>query len=313
MLRFVARRLGSGIVLVAVIPSLAFALMYASGTNVARQILGLTATQEQVAAKAAELGLDRPLWEQFTRWAGRALHGDLGRSWFTGEPVAGAIATRLPVTLTLVILTTLVAAVLAVVLGVLAATRRGWIDAAVQVLAIAGFAIPSFWLALVLVSRFAIETPIFPATGFTPFSQSPRAWALSIALPVIALSVGAVAGAAQQVRGAVIDVLEMDYVRTLRSRGLSSPLVLFRHVLRNAAGPGLAVLALQFVGMLGGAVAIERIFALPGVGQMAVASTVSGDVPMVMGVVIATTVVVVVVNLAIDVATGLLNPKARVS
>jgi peptide/nickel transport system permease protein len=313
MLRFILRRLGSGLVLVLVIPSLAFALMHASGTNVARQILGLTATQEQVDAKAAELGLDQPLAEQFLRWAQAALRGDLGRSWFNGEPVSSAVTSRLPVTLTLVLGTTLIAAVLAVVLGVLAATRRGWIDGLVQVVAIAAFAIPSFWLALVLVSVFAVNMSIFPATGFTPFEASPTEWARSITLPIIALSLGAIASIAQQVRGAVIDVLGMDFVRTLRSRGLPQRVVLFRHVLRNAAGPGLSVLAVQFVGLLGGAVIVERIFALPGIGQLAVSSTVSGDVPMVMGVVIATTVVVVLVNLVIDLAAGLLNPKVRLS
>jgi peptide/nickel transport system permease protein len=313
MTQFILRRLASGLVLILVIPSLAFALMFASGTNVARQILGLTATQEQVADKAAELGVDRPLLSQFVRWGGDAIQGDLGRSWFTGEPVASAVANRLPVTLTLVIGTTLVAAALAVVLGVLAATRRGWIDGLVQVLAIVGFAIPSFWLALVLVSTFAVQAQVFPATGFTPFDVSPTEWARSITLPIAALAVGAVASIAQQVRGAVIDVLAMDYVRTLRSRGMPQRVVLFRHVLRNAAGPGLSVLALQFVGLLGGAVIVERIFTLPGIGQLAVSSTVSGDIPMVMGVVIATTVVVVLVNLVIDLVTGLLNPKVRLA
>lgn len=313
MLMFVIRRVGAGLVLLAVIPSIAFALMYASGANVARQILGLSAAQAQVDAKTAELGLDQPLFSQYATWVGNAGQGDLGRSWFSGEPVMSAIENRLPVTLSLVVGTTVVATIVAVLLGVLAATRRGWIDGLVQVLAIIGFAAPAFWVGLVLVSQFAVKSSVFPATGYTSFSTSPTGWLHSLALPLTALSIGAVASIAQQVRGAVIDVLAMDYVRTLRSRGLAPRVVLFQHVLRNAAGPGLAVLALQFVGLLGGAVIVERVFALPGIGQLAVTATLTGDIPMVMGVVIATTFIVVIVNFAIDVVAGLLNPKARLS
>lgn len=313
MLGFILRRLLSGVVLVAVISALAFALLFAGGGDIARRILGQNATPELVAQKAAELGLDRPLYIQYGDWLVNALQGNFGRSWFNGGLVAEGVSTRLTVTLSIVIGATIISAILAVVLGVLAARRGGAIDAAVQFLSVIGFAIPSFLIALVLVIVFAINLHIFKATGYVPITTSFGGWVTSVTLPVIALSVGAIATVAQQVRGSVIDALSRDYVRTLRSRGLGMNRVVYKHVLRNAGGPALAVLAVQFVGMLGGAVVIEQVFALPGIGQMAVQATTSGDIPVVMGVVIVTAILVVIVNLLIDLAQAALNPKVRLS
>jgi peptide/nickel transport system permease protein len=199
-----------------------------------------------------------------------------------------------------------------VILGVNAATRGGVADRVVQVLSVLGFAIPGFLVALGLVTLFAIKTHVFKPTGYVAFSDSPTQWLSSITLPVIALSLGSIAGVAAQIRGSVMDALRQDYVRTLRSRGLSETRVVYKHVLRNAAGPALSVLAVQFVGLLGGAVIVEQIFAIPGLGQVAVGATSQGDIPLVMGLVIATAVIVVVLNLAVDLLQGWLNPKVRV-
>ena len=313
MLTFLAKRILSGLVLIALIPSLAFVLMRAGSSDVARQILGQTASEEQVAARAAALGLDRPLVSQYLDWAGRALRGDLGVSWFTNEPVAQAMATRVPATLSLVIVTTIIAAVIAVALGLAAAYYKGWLDRVLQVLSIAGFALPGFWLALMLVVWLAIDNPIFPATGYASISEGVGAWARSITLPVTALAVGAVTATAQQVRGAVRDVLQQDWVRTLRARGISRGSLIFKHVLRSAGVAGLTVLGLQFIGLLGGAVFVERVFAIPGMGQVLVTSTAQGDLPLVLGVVLVTTLIVVIVNLVIDLGVGFFNPKARLS
>lgn len=313
MLTFLAKRILSGLVLIALIPSLAFVLMRAGSSDVARQILGQTASEEQVAARAAALGLDRPLVSQYLDWAGRALRGDLGVSWFTNEPVAQAMATRVPATLSLVIVTTIIAAVIAVALGLAAAYYKGWLDRVLQVLSIAGFALPGFWLALMLVVWLAIDNPIFPATGYASISDGVGAWARSITLPVTALAVGAVTATAQQVRGAVRDVLQQDWVRTLRARGISRGSLIFKHVLRSAGVAGLTVLGLQFIGLLGGAVFVERVFAIPGMGQVLVTSTAQGDLPLVLGVVLVTTLIVVIVNLVIDLGVGFFNPKARLS
>lgn len=310
---FILKRLGAGAVLLVVIPTLAFLLMSASAGDVARNILGPSASAEQVARLNTELGRDDPLLVQYGHWAMHALGGDLGSSWYTSEPVTGAVMQRLPVTISLVLGTTVLAAVLAVAAGVAAAVYRGWIDRAVQVVAILGFALPGFWVALMLALVFAVRLGWFPATGYVPFGVSPAGWVESLVLPMASLAVGAVASAAQQIRGAVIDTLRQDWVRTLRSRGLSSRRVLFVHVLRNASVSGLTVMALQFVGMLGGAVFVERIYALPGIGQVLSTSTAQGDIPLVLGVLLATTAIVVLVNLLIDLSVAFLNPKARLS
>lgn len=313
MLRFVLRRLASGVVLIVVITAATFLLLHASGGNIARRILGQEATEDTVVQKTHELGLDRSVASQFGDWLSHAIHGDFGASWFTSQPVSEAITSRLQVTLELVIGATIVSGVVAVTLGVLAATRRGWVDRLVQLLAVLGFAIPNFLVALALVTVFAIQLKVFTPTGYTPLSDDPAAWLSTVTLPIIALSIGSIAGVAQQIRGSMIDALDRDYVRTLRSRGLPEWRVVYKHVLRNAGGPGLAMLAVQFVGLLGGAVIIEQIFAIPGLGQVSVGATSQGDVPLVMGLVLATAVVVVAVNLVVDLLQGFLNPKVRLS
>lgn len=313
MLGFILRRLVSGVVLIFVISVIAYSLLYLGGGDIARRILGQNATQEQVAAKAAELGLDKPLLEQYGGWLSQAVTGDLGRSWFSGQLVTVGVSSRLAVTLSIVIGAVLIAAVVAVTLGVLAAVRGGVIDRIVQFISVLGFAIPGFLIALGLVLVFAINLKLFKATGYVPITESFAGWLASVTLPVAALAIGAIASVTQQVRGSVTDALNRDYVRTLRSRGLGSNRVVYKHVLRNAGGPALAVLAVQFVGLVGGAVIVEQVFALPGLGQLAVQSTTNGDIPNVMGLVLATAVIVVVVNLLIDLAQAALNPKVRLS
>jgi peptide/nickel transport system permease protein len=313
MFGFILRRLASGVVLLFVISVIAYALLYVGGGNIARRILGQSATAETVAQKTTELGLDRPLIVQYVDWLSGALTGDLGTSWFTGQPVTDGISSRLAVTLSIVIGATILTAIVSVILGVWAAVRGGWVDKLVQAISILGFAIPGFLIALGLVTLFALNLKLFKPTGYVPFGVSPTEWLASVTLPIIALAIGCIAGVAQQVRGSVVDALHRDYVRTLRSRGLSYNRVVFKHVLRNAGGPALAVLAVQFVGLLGGAVIVEQIFAIPGLGQVAVIATNQGDIPMVMGLVVAVAVIVVVINLAIDLLQGWLNPKVRLA
>lgn len=312
MLSFILRRLGRGVVMVAVIATITFLLAFSSTGNVARNLLGESATAEQLAAKEAELGLDRPLVDQFLDWASWALRGDFGFSWFTNEPVANAIANRLPVTLSMVVSAVILTALISVLLGVAAAVKGGWIDRVIQVISVVGFALPNYWVALVAVATLSVALGLLPATGYVRFPDSPAGWAMALILPVGSLVLGGIASAAQQVRGAVIDVLRQDFVRTLRARGLSRNTVLFRHTLRNAATPALMVLSLQFIALLGGAVVIERVFAIPGLGQLTVDAALRGDIPVLMGIVVSLVIMVVVVNLVIDVASGWVNPKVRV-
>ncbi|MGC5221754.1 ABC transporter permease [Micromonospora sp. DT81.3] len=289
-----------------------FCITFSDGIGIARSVLGLSASDEQVAAKAAELGLDRPLIVQYLDWLSGLVTGDLGASFLTGQSVTEALSTRVPVTLSLIILTMIFTTVISVVLGVTSALYGGWIDRALQFISVLGAAIPGYILGIGLIFAFAIAIPYFPATGYIRATDSVQGWLWSLTLPVLALLVGAIANAAAQFRGSMLDALSQDYVRTLRSRGIPESQLLFRHVLRNAGGPGLVVLSLTTLGLFGGALFIEAIFALPGVGLLSVSAALAGDVPMVMGVVVVVIVLVLVVNLLADVLGSLLNPKARI-
>lgn len=313
MIHYILRKLGSGLVLLAAIAAVTFGLLSISARNVARSLLGNDATPAQVAAKEIELGLDRPVVVRFVDWVVRAVQGDLGYSWFSSQTVADSLAVRVPVTLSIVIAVTLVTAILSFAIGLAAGVWRGPLDRVVQILAVVGYALPGFIIALFLVTLFAVQLGWFPATGYTPPAVSPSAWLLSITLPVAALSIGAISATAQQVRSATIEVLRQDFVRTLRARGIPEWRIILEHVVRNASAPALTVLALQFVGLLGGAVVTEQIFAIPGLGSIAVTSTSQGDVPLVMGLVMVTVLFVIVINLLVDIAVGWLNPKARVA
>lgn len=313
MLRFTIRRLVSGVILLFVISSLAYLLLYLGAGDVGRRILGPQASAETVALKNEQLGVDQPLLTRYLDWLGHAVTGDFGTSWFTFQPVDEAITSRLAVTISIVIGATILSGLIAIALGVWAARRRGWADKLVQVIAVLGFAIPGFLIAIFLVNVFALNLHWFRPTGYVQIGTSFTGWLGSVTLPILALSIGAIAAIVQQVRGSVIDALRQDWVRTLRSRGLSENRVIFKHVLRNAGGPALAVLAVQFIGLLGGAVIVEQIFAIPGLGQVSVVATSQGDVPLVMGLVVAIGTIVVLVNLVIDLLQGFLNPKARVS
>jgi peptide/nickel transport system permease protein len=313
MVLLILRKLASSLLLLIAITFVAFTLIFSASDGISRRILGDLASPEQVEAKDAELGLDQPLLTQYITWLSNTVRGDLGRSWFSHENVTSAILSRLTVTLSVVVVALVVCAVVSVSLGILAATRGGWWDRSVQILSVIGEALPNFWIGLILVSTFAISIRLFPATGFVPFSESPAAWGRTITLPVIALVIGSVASAAAQVRGALIDVLNRDFVRTLRARGLSERSVIAKHALRSAAPATITVLSLQFIGMMGGTVMIEKVFALPGVGTYAVDATVQGDIPAVLGILMTMAVIVVLVNLLVDILNIWINPKARMT
>ena len=309
MLPFLLRRLGAGAALVFVIATLTFFLTTLTGSDPARRILGPTASAAAVAAKRSELGLDRPAVTRYISWLDGAVRGDFGMSWFTRQPVSKLISDSLPVSLSLVLVATVLTAVISVWLGVLAAVRGGWLDSLLQGVSVVAFAVPNFIVGLVLSLVFAVELGLFPALGYTPLGEDPGGWLASIALPAIALTIGAVATVATQTRGSMIDVLQQDYVRTLRSRGLPTRSVLLRH----AAPASLTVLSLQFIALISGAVVIEKVFGLNGLGQRATSAAAQGDVPLVVGVVVVAVVIVVVVNVLVDLAQGWLNPKVRIS
>lgn len=310
---FLLRRLLSAVVLLLAVSFIAYVMLFPAAGDIARNILGENATAEQVALKNQELGLDQPLLIQYFNWLTAAVSGDLGVSYFASQPVWDTLAIRLPVTLSLVIVVTLLSGVLAFAAGIYAAVKKGWVDRTLQFLATLGDALPSFIVALFLVTTFAIQLKVLPATGYIPLTENPGGWARTMALPVIALTLGGVAGVAQQVRSAALGVLHNDYVRTVRSRGLSNRRIILTTVLRNASVNGLTTLAVQVVGILGGAVVIEAVFALPGLGSLAVEATSRTDLPLVLGVILAVVLIIVTVNLLVDVVVAWLNPKVRLS
>ncbi|WP_406491281.1 ABC transporter permease [Streptomyces sp. NBC_01604] len=308
------RKLGRTVVILLVVSFTTFVLMYSNAYEIARATLGIGANElkeSDVRVQMTYLGLDRPLLVQYGSWLKGAVTGDFGESFFTGQSVTGMLATRVPVTLALVILTIILTAVLSVLIGVTAAVRGGWVDRVIQFLAVLGGAIPAFVIAIVLVFAFAVSARILPATGYVSPDQGLTEWARSIALPVLALLIGSVANAASQFRGALIDTLSRDFVRTLRARGISESRIIFRHVLRNAGGAGLMALNWQIMALLGSAVFIEQIFALPGLGEAGNQASLQGDVPVVMGILVVAIVIVLIVNLLGDLANAALNPKAR--
>ncbi|MGV2984684.1 ABC transporter permease [Microbacterium sp. AGC85] len=310
---FLLKRLISAVSLVFATSLIVFLLVSPAFDDIARNVLGENASAEQVAQLNAELGLDRPIFVQYFGWLIAAVQGDFGTSLFTSQSVWAAIGVRMPVTVAMVVLVTLISGVIGFAVGILSAVRRGWVDKALQFLSTLGDALPAFIIALFLVTVFAIQLGWLPATGYTDFSTDPGAWARSLVMPVAALTIPAIAGIAQQVRSSMLAMMRQDYVRTLRSRGLSETRVVLVHVLRNSSTTGLTALAVQVVGILGGAVVIEQVFALPGLGSLAIEAAVRTDVPLILGAVLAYVVIVVIVNLLVDLAVAWLNPKVRLS
>lgn len=311
MLLYILRRLATAVVLALLVTMITFWLLSSSFDGVAANLLGPAATVEAIEGVKARLGLDRPIAVQYLDWLGGVLHGDFGVSYFTSEPVAVAVGSRLGVTLSLVLVALAISVVVSVVLGVLAASRAGAVDRASQAVSLTGHLFPNLLIAIVLVVVLALGLGWFPATGYVPLSESPSRWAASITLPVIVLVINSVANMAAQVRGTMIGELQKDYVKTLRSRGVPTRSVVYRHALRNAASPALVVLSFEFLGMFGGALIIEEVFALPGFGSFAFDSALRGDVPVILGITVFGVLMVVSVNLITDLVNGWLNPKAR--
>ena len=312
MFFYLLRRLGTGLVLAVLASFITFLLLGPSLDGIVANRLGPAATPETTAALKADLGFDRPLVVQYLDWLGDAVRGDFGTSLTTGEPIAEVIPQRFGVTMSIVLVALLITVVVSVVLGVLAATRGGAVDRVTQGVSLSGHLFPSLLVAIVLVYLLSIKGGLLPATGFTPFSEDPLQWARSITIPVIALVITGIAGLTAQVRGSMIDELRKDYVRTLRTRGLPMRTVILRHALRNAAGPALTVLSFEFLTMLGGALIIESVFAIAGFGGYAFETALQGDVPAIMGVTVFAVLLVIIVNLAVDLVNGWLNPKARI-
>jgi peptide/nickel transport system permease protein len=312
MLLYTMRRLTAGLVLAVLVTLITFLLLSVSFNSIVAGILGAGATPAAERALKAQLGLDRPLFTQYLDWLGHAVRGDLGTSYGSSQPVASAISQHLGVTLSFVLAALLCSTAISVALGVLAASRGGLVDRFAQGLSLTGYLVPNLLVAIALVYLLAIKMHLLPATGYVSPADDPVGWARSVTIPVAALSLGGIASLTAQIRGTMIGELRKDYVRTLRTRGLPTHSIVLRHALRNAAGPALTVLSLEFVTMLSGALIIENVFAVPGFGSFAFNASLQGDIPVIMGVTLFSVLLVTCVNLAVDLANGWLNPKARV-
>jgi peptide/nickel transport system permease protein len=313
VIKLVVRRLAWSIPLLFVASALTFVLISLVPGNAAEAILGPTATTARIAALYKQLGLNEPIWTQYWHWLERALQGNLGTSLITGQGVTSVLGSRLTVSLNLIFLGTLLASILGVTFGTLAATRGGVFGRVVEAGSVLGLAVPNFWLGLVLIELFAVQLHVFPAAGFVSFSQDPFQWARSLALPVLALGVSAMTFIAVQTRDSMLEVLRRDFIRVLSANGISRRSVIYRHALRNAAIPVVTVIGITFVMLLGASVLIESVFALPGLGSELVNAAVQHDLPVIQGAVVYFTLIVVAVNVLVEVAYGLLNPRVRVS
>ncbi len=307
------RRLLWSIPLLFVVSIITFALASLMPGDVASVILGTGATPEQRALITEQLGLDQPLWVQYTSWLGGALQGDLGSSVFSNESVAGMLSSRLPVTLSLAFLTLIACVLLGVLLGALSAIRGGALARILDATSLIAMSIPSFWFAAVMIIVFAVAIPLFPVSGYVPFADSPQLWFASLVLPVFCLATSSVAGLALQMRGQMVSTFRSDFVKALRANGISPRSILYRHVLKNAAGPVVTLTGLLVVTLLGGTVFMEKVFGMAGLGTLAVNATARHDLPVIQGVVVYFTLVVIVVNLITDVAYAALNPKVVTS
>lgn len=302
--KFILRRLVLSLPVLIGISLITFVLIYYLPADPARMYAGPNASVETVARIREQLGLNDPLWKQYFRYVGRAIQGDLGFSYDLQMPVLQAILARFPYTLQLIFGGILVELLIGVPVGILSAVRQySWWDRAGMVIALLGVSTPPFWLGLLLLFWFSFKLPIFPLGGVgTP---------AHLVLPALTAGLGGAAWYARMARSSTLDVLTADYVRTARAKGLTDRKVLLRHVLPNALNPIVTMAGMDIPWFVGGVVLVEQVFAWPGIGRMAVEAIIQVDIPLIMGTVIFTAVLVVVSSILIDLVQGIIDPRIR--
>jgi peptide/nickel transport system permease protein len=289
-----------------------FAVLDVLPGNVAEVMLGESATPEAVQALQAKLGLDRPPLQRYAAWMAGLARGDLGQSVAYDTPVLQLVQERLVVTVPLAVMAMLLTTVLALALGVYAASHHNRLgDVGVMALSQLGIAVPSFWFAIVLILLFAVKAHWFSAGGFPGWDEGAWAGFKALVLPAVALAAVQAAILARITRSAVLEVLREDFVRTARAKGLSQRQVLWRHVLRNAFVPVLTVMGLQFANLLTGTVVIENVFSLPGLGRLVFQAIANRDLVIVRNVVMLLAAAVIVINFVVDVLYAVIDPRLR--
>ncbi|MBU6188648.1 MAG: ABC transporter permease [Betaproteobacteria bacterium] len=314
MLRFVVSRLAAVVPVLFVVSCVVFLILRLAPGDPAAVIAGNSATTADIEQIRAKLGLDRSLPVQFGIWLGRVVQGDLGYSYFLNKPVAELIAQRLEPTASLAIGTILMAVLIAVPLGALAASRMGgWVDRALSVISVAGFSIPVFVTGYVLIYLFSIQLDWLPVQGYRPLGgkEGLAGWARHLILPWAALSIIYVALIARITRAAVSEALTEDYIRTARAKGVSEHVVLIRHALRNAAVPIVTVIGIGVALLIGGVVVTETVFAIPGLGSLTVDVVLNRDFPVIQGLVMFFALIYVLINLLVDLSYLALDPRIR--
>ncbi len=309
-MNYLWRRFPSLLLTLFLISLVTFVVVQVVPGDPAQIILGTEAPPEALADLLAQLGLDRPLPLQYLSWLTGVLRGDLGVSLRHGRPVATLIAERLPVTLSLAILSLAPAVLLAVPLGILAATHQhSALDYGVLLLAQAGLALPSFWIGILLILLFALSWRWLPSGGYVPWGESPLEALRSLAMPILALGLPVAGVLARLVRASMLEELSRDHIRTARAKGLSETQIVVRHVLRNALIPTVTLLGLQLGFLLGGSIVIEQVFALPGVGRLVLFAINNRDLPLIQGLVLFIAALVVTINFLVDMAYTWLDPR----
>jgi peptide/nickel transport system permease protein len=310
--RFIIRRLLIAVPVLALVSLMSFAVIWLVPGDPASAFADAGATPEQLAQIRHRLGLDEPFYLQIIAWYGRILHGDLGQSILLNRSVSAAIIERLPVTLSLTALSLIFAAVMGIIAGILAAMHhRSWADQSIMIVALLGLSIPEFWLGLLLIFTFAVRLHWFRAGGFVPITESFSGWFLGLALPAFTLAAVQMGFIARMTRSAMLEVLSQDFIRTADSKGLPWSIVVTRHGLPNALVPILTVLGIVTGSLLGGAVVVEQVFSLPGVGRLVIGAVLSRDFPVIQGTLLFVAVIYLLVNLTVDILYAVADPRVR--
>lgn len=311
-MRMIARRVVATIPLLFVVSVISFGLVLLVPGNPAASVAGEQATPEQIRIVEKELGLDRPIHEQYLSWAGGVLQGDLSDSWSQNRPVSEVVLDKVPVSLGLTLLAIFIALLIAIPVGLYSGSRVGSVgDRIVTSVVTAGVAIPNFWLAIMLILLISLNLGWLPAVGYVAFTDSPSEWLRYSILPAIALGMAAAAEIARQLRGAVAGVLQQDHVRTARAMGLPRRKIMGTYVLRNSLLPVLTLTGVQFARLFGAAVIVEQVFGQPGIGQVAVQAIGNRDVPVIQGIILVAAVLTVLVNLLVDILYTVVDPRLR--
>jgi len=318
MLRFLARRILLGLVVLWVITTVVFVMFFVAPSNVAGLIAGRQATPETVALVKQRLGLDRPVLDQYGSYIWNLLHGDVGYSFYNSTSVRSLIRDRVPVTFSLAVGAAILWLLIGVSSGVLAATRpRSVADRAVSVAALFFYSMPAFLLGLIFLYFLFFRLhlagiSIFPGSGYVPLTQDPLRWAQHLLLPWFTIALVTAALYSRLTRGSMLDVLGEDYIRTARAKGLRERRVVYRHGLRSAITPVVTQFGIDLGTLLGGVIIVENVFGLPGLGQLAVQSVTTQDLPVIIGTVVLASAFIVTANILVDICYAILDPRVRV-